>query len=120
MQFKRHFKLSAKQQALSLLSTALLILALCSCGSVSVKEEDFYHDVGVNGAVETHLFSTDISYIGEAAWNAMREGMVCESPTAIADMKAEFEKLCSVTACNEETKTVVRAFFARLKEKGIY
>lgn len=99
----------------------LMAAALLNSCAVPIKEEDFYTDKGPDGAVETHFFSTDITDIGKSAWDSMREGMVCESAQAIADIKGEIEKLCTKTKCSEETtqalKQTVRAL--RLAEARI-
>lgn len=86
---------------------------LSSCAVVPIEEEDFYTDKGANGAVETHFFSTDITDIGKAAWDSMREGMVCMSAQALSDIKGAIEQLCTKTVCDEQLVQTLRDAYAR-------
>ena len=86
----------------------LLFLVLFTGCAIPIQEEDFYTDRGPDGAVETHYFSTDVTDIGQGAWDSIREGMTCMSGKAIADIKGEIEKLCTKTACSEQTKVALK------------
>lgn len=86
----------------------LLILVLFTGCSVPIQEADFYTDRGPDGAVETHFFSTDITDIGKEAWDSMREGMTCMSGQDLANIKGAVQKLCTKTACSEQTKVALK------------
>lgn len=95
---------------------ALLLLVLCSGCAIPIQEESFYTDKGPDGAVITHFFDPSYQDISKAAWDSMREGMVCMSASAIGDLKAEIEQLCSRTACDEKTVQTFREAFARVHD----
>ena len=93
---------------------ALLILAISSCATL--PEETFYADATPNGATVTHIYSTDVSYIGQAAWDNIREGMVCMSPQAVGDIKAFIEEVCSEVSCSEQTTQIMSKAYNRIME----
>lgn len=87
----------------------MALASLEACGTVPIQEMNFYTDATPNGAIETHFYSTEVSYLGQAAWDALREGMTCESAQDFANWKSELEKLCSRVKCTEETQNLITA-----------
>jgi hypothetical protein len=96
-----------------------LALVLCSCTSVPIKEASFYTDATPSGAIITHFYNQDISYLGQSAWDRLREGMTCLSASDFSNIKIEIEQLCSVTSCTQETNAAISDFFSRLREAYI-
>lgn len=115
--FKRLYKISAKQWARLRFLTGLPLLATFSCATL--PEQNIYTDATPNGAVITHIYSTDVSFIGQAAWDNIREGMSCVSGTGIAAIKAFVEEVCSEVSCYEGAATaaqrIIEARQARLR-----
>lgn len=97
--------------AISSIAAAGLLL---SCNQVPIHDEIFYGNKGMMGAVEFHTLTTDTREIGFEDWMGMirTQPLVCSSVSTFADMKAAFEKLCSVcNCCNADTKAKAEEFF---------
>lgn len=102
------------------LSLFLMVqLNLSGCGSVSIKEEDFYTDAHPNGAILSHFYDTTISYIGDAAWDQLREGMICISADTFGDLKTEIEQLCSDAKCDKSVQKKLAQAEENFKRAGI-
>lgn len=66
------------------------------------------------GAVEFHSMTTDTKEISFEDWMGMirTQPLVCSSVGTFADMKAAFEKLCSVcNCCSPDTTAKAEEFF---------
>jgi hypothetical protein len=69
--------------------------------------------------VLSHFYAPGYADIGKAAWDSMREGMVCMSAAALGDIKAEIEELCSKVPCNEQQVQALEMAFWRIQTAQI-
>jgi hypothetical protein len=74
---------------------------LSSCGNVTIKDEVWYGNKGMMGAVAFHTFTTDSHEVSFEDWMRILRNnpLVCTSVTSVGDMKKELEQLCSVCNC---------------------
>lgn len=66
------------------------------------------------GAVEFHTFTSDQRKLSFEEWMMLlkTKPLICSSVETFGDMKAAFEKLCSVcNCCTANTKTKAEEFF---------
>jgi hypothetical protein len=97
------------------LLSVLMVLALPSCSSVTIKDHEFCADIGTQGATCVHMFTDESRDIPPGQWDDVRFGMICASGDAIADLKAALEKLCSLTnSCSYETQKKIKDFFSKI------
>lgn len=109
------------------LKNVLLILLstlLASCGTVTIKNNEWCGDFGVGGASCFHQQGNQpVQRLSKEEWDKKRFGWLCTSPTSFADMKATILKLCkaykkcqydqtaqTVSFYNGEEYTVVTLF----------
>lgn len=100
------------------LFTMMVALLLNGCSSVTVKDEIFYGNKGMVGAVEFHLLTTDKATLSFEQWMQLirTQPLVCTSVNNLGDLKAEIEKLCSVcNCCTYATTAAVEQFATRAK-----
>lgn len=91
-----------------------MVLLLLSCTNVPVKDEIFYGNKGMVGAVEFHTFTSVTREITFEQWMQMlrTQPFICSSVSTFGDMKASFEKLCSVcNCCPADTTAKAEEFF---------
>ena len=98
-----------------LLLLCCITTALFSC-TVAIKDEPLYLDEGSSGATEVHFLTPGQTDLTLDQWNAIRTGMVCESPSSWGDFKEEIEKLCSLASCSYDTQQAIQSFFFRLEK----
>ena len=79
-----------------LLFISTVALLLSGCG-VKILNERIYGDEGPLGAVWYETQTTATGSVDKASWDQLRIGMVCMSPTSLADFKQEIEDLCSAS-----------------------
>lgn len=88
---------------------------LCSC-AVPIKNERWYGDEGLKGAVWFETLSDKSGEIDKLTWDAMRVGMACTSTDTLAEIKSEIEKLCSASSCDfEKVEKILGKFQARVE-----
>ncbi len=80
-----------------------------------MKDENFYLDVGDQGAIEVHFLSTGSTLISKAQWDSIREGMFCMSAEAIGDFKSEIEQLCQETSCDQQAQFNIKQAFDHIE-----
>lgn len=91
-----------------------MVLILLNDCATPIKNETFYVDAGISGAVTVEFFPGGQSVvIPKAQWDATREGMYCMSFAALGDFKKEIEELCASTPCDEATNSQADDFFFR-------
>lgn len=92
---------------------------LLSCNQVPIKDEIFYGNKGMRGAVEFHTLNTKTREISFEDWMKLlrTKPLVCSSVETFGDIKAAVEKLCSVcNCCSYETTAAIEQFFANVKK----
>lgn len=93
---------------------ALLILSGCA---VTIENQRWYGDEGADGAVWFETLTTATGHIDKPTWDQMRVGMACTTTDTFATIKAEIEKLCSVTKCRySDVEEALGKFEANLNE----
>lgn len=84
---------------------------LASCGSVEIKDVQFCSPIpGGLGAVCDNFLTSNQLILDEIQWTILKDSwqvVECTSYASLADMKAEVEKLCSVTKCTYEMKKAI-------------
>lgn len=98
------------------ISTAVLVLSACT--QVPVKDEIFYGNKGMLGAVEFHTLTPGQTNLTFEQWMQLlrTQPLVCSSVNAFGDLKGAFEKLCSVCGCcSYDTKKAAEAFFTKVE-----
>ena len=92
------------------------VLSLSSCETVPIHDMQVCSQLPMNyGAVcdsyltDNHLVLTESQWVElQNSWMASGQTVECTSSQTIADIKAELEKLCSVTSCSYETKQIIK------------
>lgn len=92
-----------------------LILSACS---IPIKNQRWFGDEGSQGAVYFETLTTETGHIDKPTWDQMRVGMACTTLDTFAEIKAELEKLCSISRrCNyEQVIEVLGKFQSNLDE----
>lgn len=96
-----------------------MVPLLLSCTNVPLKDEIFFGNKGMVGAVEFHSLTTDTREIGFEEWMKLlkTQPLICSSVTTYGDMKAAFEKLCSVcNCCTADTTAKAEEFFNNVQK----
>jgi len=94
-------------------------LLLEACGQVQLKDQIFYGNKGMQGAVEFHTLTTASRNLTFEQWmNLLRsQALVCSSVQTFADDKATFEKVCSFcNCCSYDTTQAVEEFFKNIQK----
>jgi hypothetical protein len=97
----------------------LMALLLLSCSQVPIKDEIFYGNKGMRGAVEFHTFTTDQKQISFEDWMKMlrSEPLVCSSVSTFGDYKKAIEQLCSVcNCCSPDVTAKAEEFFNNIQK----
>lgn len=100
------------------LFTVMVPLLLSGCSQVEVKDEIFYGNKGMHGAVAFHTLTPDKREITFEEWMKLlkEKPLVCSSVEAFGDYKGVVEKLCSIcNCCTYETKAAFDRFFANVQ-----
>ena len=86
----------------------MMVLTLPSCSNVTIKDSEWFGDLGQKGAIGIHTLTTDQDKISKPAWDKARIGMLCTSVQTFGDLKKSVEQLCSNCNCctYDETKQV--------------
>ncbi len=91
------------------------VLILSACAQVPIKDFEGCGDMGDSGAACFHSLTLESRDIPKPAWDKERFGQICLKAQAIADLKSEIEKLCSITdRCTKEEKQEIADFFSRV------
>jgi hypothetical protein len=99
----------------------LIVLFLNGCSNVTVKDEIFYGNKGMQGAVEFHSMTPGQKNLTFEQWMQLirTQPLVCSSVEAYGDMKTAFEQICSVcNCCTPDTKTAVETFFSKVEKNA--
>lgn len=99
------------------ITTALLFLS--GCDQVKITDEIWYGNKGMVGAVEFHTLTTGQKNLSFEDWMKLLKDqpMVCTSVNTFGDVKAAFEKLCSVcNCCSYDTTKAAETFFSNIKK----
>lgn len=94
-------------------------LSLVACDSVPIKDEIFYGNKGMHGAVEFHTLTSGQREIKFEDWMQLLKSkpLVCSSVETFGDYKAAIEKLCSVcNCCSYEAKAQLAQFFTNIQK----
>lgn len=95
------------------------VLVLNGCGQVPIKDEIFYGNKGMQGAVEFHTLTSGSREIKFEDWMKLlrTKPLVCSSVETFGDYKAAIEKLCSVcNCCSYEAKAQLAQFFTNVQK----
>lgn len=90
-------------------------LSLGSCARplanipVPIKDMVLFVDKGDAGAVSFNFLTPGENHYSKSDWDSLRFGMVCESPEAFGNIKAELEKLCSEVKCDLKIVLMIEA-----------
>jgi len=99
-----------RQTCLNKFYLIFFLFITTSCGDVNIKDEVWYADKGLLGAVELHTLTNDMKDIPKLDWDNMRFGMLCTSTDTFAEIKSELETLCSYgDDCTYDTQQKVQA-----------
>lgn len=101
---------------LSFILTALLLLS--GCGTVEIKDEIFYGNKGMMGAVEFHTFTTEQRNVSFEEWMKMLKSkpLICSSVSTFGDAKKFYETVCSVcNCCQVDTTAKAEEFFDNIQ-----
>ena len=93
-----------------------IALTLVSCTSVYIKDQAWFVDKGILGAVEIHTLKNGIKEIPRAEWDEQRFGMLCITRDTFAEIKKEYEKLCSRTKCNYEQQMIFERILQQIND----
>lgn len=108
--------------ALSFILMVVLPLLASSC-AVPIKDDTFCARIpgGGLGAVCDNFLTANQRILDEqqwqllqASWEAHGDSVECTTSSAVAALKAEIEKLCSVSTCTYEVQSLVQNFFSKL------
>lgn len=93
-------------------------LLLSGCNQIPVKDEIFYGNKGMMGAIEFHTLTTGQRKISFEEWMQLLRSkpLICSSVDTFGDAKAFYEKVCSVcNCCSYETTAAAETFFSNIK-----
>lgn len=93
-------------------------LLLSSCGQVPLKDEIFYGNKGMLGAIEFHSLTTDSRKVTFEEWMQLLRSkpLICESVDTFGDIKIFYEQVCSVcNCCSADTTAKADEFFSNIK-----
>lgn len=86
-------------------------LLFTSCGGVAIKDYQFCSPIpGHLGATCDNLLTDNQVILTEMEWVFLQQkwGTIeCTQSQTVGDIKAEIEKLCSKTPCDENTKQAI-------------
>lgn len=94
-------------------------LQLSGCSQVQIKDEIFYGNKGMLGAVEFHTLTTGTKEISFEDWMKLirNNALICSSVDTFGDAKVAFEQLCSVcNCCTADTTAAVDKFFENVNQ----
>jgi hypothetical protein len=91
----------------------VLSLSVLGCGTVAIKNEKFYANKGVLGAVAFDTLDAKQTELTLEQWMGLlrTESLICSSVSTFGDIKAAVEQLCSVCNCCDYTDTAAAALF---------
>lgn len=96
-------------------TVSLLVLTfLSSCGTVALRDELFYGNKGMLGAVEFHSLTTEQKDISFENWMQLLRNnpLICSSVSTFGDIKTFYEQVCSVcNCCSADTSAKAEEFF---------
>lgn len=101
------------------LFTLMVLLLLNACGNVTIKDEIFYGNKGMLGAVEFHTFTSDQRQVSFEEWMKLlkKKPLICSSVDTFGDIKKFMEQVCSVcNCCQADTKAKADEFFENIKK----
>lgn len=105
-----------------LLFTMMGALLLESCDQVPITDEIFYGNKGMQGAVSFHTLTSGQKNISFEDWMKIlrTQPLICSSVKTYGDMKAAFEKICSIcNCCSYDTKAKADEFFKNVNSVGV-
>lgn len=101
------------------LSIAMVLLLLNACGTVPIKDEIFYGNKGMMGAIEFHTFTADKRPLSFELWMKLlrTKPLICSSVSTFGDAKKFYETVCSVcNCCQADTTAKAEEFFSNVQD----
>lgn len=94
--------------------SAIIGLLVASGCTVQIKNQRWYGDIGLDGAIYFETLSEAEGVVTKPEWDKLRFGMLCTDAQSFADTKAVIEKLCHESSrCTYEQVNQMRHFFLK-------
>lgn len=108
------------------LSFILMALTTLTASGCAIQIHDFQYCSPIPGAIgavcdnfltDNQLILDEAQWLAlQAQWMAQGQSVECTTSQTVGDLKAEIEKLCSVTRCTYKTRQQVRQIVSRLRK----
>lgn len=107
-------------QLLTAISFIGMALLLSACGTVTIKDSEWFGSLGSQGAAGFHTLTPASETLDltqwATKWNDLSNPMICTQASTFADWKADIEKLCSKnTHCIYQAEQAFRQLNAFLQ-----